>query len=97
MSIADVHRFSTIKVWTVSYIHQSIDDDYKRIDLNTWDIVSLRRPYMKKGLLSNVRLGIEKPQDDNTIAVYINCNSVGAVFIHATANISIDAMEPVTS
>ncbi|XP_026458262.1 uncharacterized acetyltransferase At3g50280-like isoform X1 [Papaver somniferum] len=36
------------------------------------------------------RLGIEKHEDDNKISVYINCNSEGAEFIHATADISID-------
>ncbi|KAI3943028.1 hypothetical protein MKW92_007654 [Papaver armeniacum] len=36
------------------------------------------------------RLGIEKHEDDNTMSVYINCNSEGAEFVHATADISID-------
>ncbi|KAI3943027.1 hypothetical protein MKW92_007653 [Papaver armeniacum] len=123
MSIADVRRVSTTKVRPASYIHQSTDDDYKRIDLNPWDIVTLRLPYMQRGLvftesqslprkedeedmishlktsLSYVldhffplagRLGIEKHEDDNTMSVYISCNSEGAEFIHATADISID-------
>ncbi|KAI3904836.1 hypothetical protein MKW92_041063 [Papaver armeniacum] len=123
MSIADVRRVSTTKVRPASYIHQPTDDDYKRIDLNPWDIVSLRLPYMQRGLvftesqslprkedeedmishlktcLSYVldhffplagRLGIEKHEDDNTMSVYISCNSEGAEFIHATTDISID-------
>ncbi|KAI3878308.1 hypothetical protein MKX03_021768 [Papaver bracteatum] len=36
------------------------------------------------------RLGIEKHEDGNTISVYINCNSEGAEFVHATADISVD-------
>ncbi|KAI3830599.1 hypothetical protein MKX03_016431 [Papaver bracteatum] len=36
------------------------------------------------------RLGIEKHEDDNTISIYIDCNSAGAEFIHATADVSID-------
>ncbi|MCL7048354.1 hypothetical protein MKW94_008741 [Papaver nudicaule] len=34
------------------------------------------------------RLGIEKHEDDDTISVYINCNSEGAEIIHATSEIS---------
>ncbi|KAI3907171.1 hypothetical protein MKW92_010400 [Papaver armeniacum] len=51
MSIVDVRRVCTTKVRPVSYIHQSTNDDYKRIDLNTWDIVSWRLPYMQRDLL----------------------------------------------
>ncbi|KAI3873301.1 hypothetical protein MKX03_000948 [Papaver bracteatum] len=40
--------------------------------------------------LKTGRLGIQKHVDDNTVSVYINCNSEGAEFIHATADISID-------
>ncbi|KAI3977827.1 hypothetical protein MKX01_036667 [Papaver californicum] len=36
------------------------------------------------------RLGIEKHEDDRKISVYINCNSEGAEFIHATVDISIE-------
>ncbi|KAI3974983.1 hypothetical protein MKX01_005094 [Papaver californicum] len=36
------------------------------------------------------RLAIEKHEDDNTISVYINCNSEGVEFIHATADISVE-------
>ncbi|KAI3851067.1 hypothetical protein MKW92_032651 [Papaver armeniacum] len=63
MSIADVHRVSTTKVCPVNYIHQSIDDDYKRIDLNTWDVVSLRRPYMRKGLLFSASQSLLRKED----------------------------------
>ncbi|KAI3912650.1 hypothetical protein MKX01_021396 [Papaver californicum] len=119
MSVAEVRHVCITKVPPASYIHQ-FTNDYKRIDLNPWDIVSLRLPYMQRGLLfaksqsqedeeedmiSQLktslsyaldhffplagRLGIEKHEDDNTISVYINCNSEGAEFIHATAEISI--------
>ncbi|OVA15851.1 Transferase [Macleaya cordata] len=41
------------------------------------------------------RLAVEK-HDDDTISVYINCNSVGAEFIHAAADITIaDILDPV--
>ncbi|KAI3890051.1 hypothetical protein MKW92_039251 [Papaver armeniacum] len=36
------------------------------------------------------RLAIEKHEDDNTISVYIDCNSEGVEFIHATADISVE-------
>ncbi|KAI3866838.1 hypothetical protein MKX03_006728 [Papaver bracteatum] len=36
------------------------------------------------------RLAIEKHEDDNTLSVYINCNSEGVEFIHATADISVE-------
>ncbi|KAI3878312.1 hypothetical protein MKX03_021772 [Papaver bracteatum] len=36
------------------------------------------------------RLGIEKHEDGNMISVYINCNSEGAEFVHATADISME-------
>ncbi|XP_026450992.1 protein ENHANCED PSEUDOMONAS SUSCEPTIBILTY 1-like [Papaver somniferum] len=37
------------------------------------------------------RLGIEKHEDDgNTISIYINCNSEGAEFVHATADVSVE-------
>ncbi|KAI3944254.1 hypothetical protein MKW98_016484 [Papaver atlanticum] len=36
------------------------------------------------------RLGIEKHEDGNMISVYINCNSEGAEFVHATADISVE-------
>ncbi|KAI3907693.1 hypothetical protein MKW98_016337 [Papaver atlanticum] len=122
MSVAEVRRVSTTKVQPASY---SCDHNYKRIDLNPWDIVYLKQVYLQKGLLfakssqsslpiqeneENMvihlksslsyaldhffplagRLGIQKHEDDNTISVYINCNSEGAEFIHATADISID-------
>ncbi|KAI3866833.1 hypothetical protein MKX03_006723 [Papaver bracteatum] len=42
------------------------------------------------------RLAIEKHEDDNTISVYINCNSEGVEFIHATADISVeDIVSPI--
>ncbi|KAI3975462.1 hypothetical protein MKX01_021896 [Papaver californicum] len=36
------------------------------------------------------RLAIEKHEDDNTISVYITCNSEGVDFVHATADISVE-------
>ncbi|KAI3881171.1 hypothetical protein MKX03_002345 [Papaver bracteatum] len=36
------------------------------------------------------RLAIEKHEDDNTLSVYINCNSEGVEFVHATADISVE-------
>lgn len=40
-------------------------------------------------------LGIEKHEDDDKISAYINCNSDGAEFIHATAEISVnDILSP---
>ncbi|MCL7038368.1 hypothetical protein MKW94_028363 [Papaver nudicaule] len=36
------------------------------------------------------RLGIEKHENNDTISVYINCNSEGAEFIHASAEISVE-------
>ncbi|KAI3842769.1 hypothetical protein MKW98_015436 [Papaver atlanticum] len=36
------------------------------------------------------RLGTQKHEDDETISVYINCNSEGAELIHATAEVSVD-------
>ncbi|RZC91414.1 hypothetical protein C5167_027479 [Papaver somniferum] len=36
------------------------------------------------------RLAIEKHEDDNTISVYIDCNSEGVEFIHATSDISVE-------
>ncbi|KAI3846208.1 hypothetical protein MKX03_006892 [Papaver bracteatum] len=36
------------------------------------------------------RFGIQKHEDDETISVYIHCNSEGAEFIHATAEVSVD-------
>ncbi|KAI3904838.1 hypothetical protein MKW92_041065 [Papaver armeniacum] len=125
MSIAEVRHVSTTEVRPSSCVHQ-FTNDYKRIDLNPWDIVNLRFPYMQRGFLfaksdsspkredeetnkdiiSHLktclsyaldhffplagRLGIEKHENDNTISVYINCNSEGAEFIHATADISIE-------
>ncbi|KAI3892522.1 hypothetical protein MKW92_011390 [Papaver armeniacum] len=127
MSIAEVRHVSTTEVRPSSCVHQ-FTNDYKRIDLNPWDIVNLRFPYMQRGFLfaksdsspkredeetnkdiiSHLktslsfaldhffplagRLGIEKHENDNTISVYINCNSEGAEFIHATANISIEGI-----
>ncbi|RZC90127.1 hypothetical protein C5167_044757 [Papaver somniferum] len=125
MIVVQVRHVCTTEVRPASYIHQSTND-HKRIDLNPWDIVNLRFPYMQRGFLfdksqsspkqadkeanKNIishlrtslsyaldhffplagRLGIEKHEDDNTISIYINCNSEGAEFIHATADISID-------
>ncbi|KAI3964074.1 hypothetical protein MKW92_035872 [Papaver armeniacum] len=36
------------------------------------------------------RLAMEKHENDGTISFYINCNSVGAEFIHAVADVTID-------
>ncbi|KAI3951288.1 hypothetical protein MKW92_037785 [Papaver armeniacum] len=36
------------------------------------------------------RLGIDKHEDGNMISVYINCNSEGAEFVHATADIYLE-------
>ncbi|OVA15872.1 Transferase [Macleaya cordata] len=41
------------------------------------------------------RLGITKHDDDNTISIYINCNSAGVEFIHAAADITVaDILTP---
>ncbi|RZC90124.1 hypothetical protein C5167_044754 [Papaver somniferum] len=51
MSVAEVHRISTTKVQPASYIHKLTDHNYKRIDLNPWDLVYLRQIYMQRGFV----------------------------------------------
>ncbi|KAI3849270.1 hypothetical protein MKX03_001669 [Papaver bracteatum] len=50
MSVAEVRRVSTTKVQSASYIRRSTDS-YKRIDLNPWDTVYMRKVYMQRGLI----------------------------------------------
>ncbi|KAI3845394.1 hypothetical protein MKW98_029045 [Papaver atlanticum] len=50
MSVSEVRRVSTTKVRPASYIHKSTDN-FKRIDLNPWDILFLRQVYLQRGLL----------------------------------------------
>ncbi|RZC76153.1 hypothetical protein C5167_000265 [Papaver somniferum] len=50
MSVSEVRRVSTTKVRPASYIHKSTDN-FKRIDLNPWDILFLRQVYSQRGLL----------------------------------------------
>ncbi|MCL7036529.1 hypothetical protein MKW94_013537 [Papaver nudicaule] len=91
MSSAEVHCVSTTKVRPASYIDKSSENN-RRIDLNPWDLSFLKTPYMQRA----GRLGIEKHENDKKISVYINCNSEGAEFVHATAGVSIeDIVSPI--
>ncbi|RZC84775.1 hypothetical protein C5167_047562 [Papaver somniferum] len=89
MSSPEVHHVSTTMVRPASFIDETTGN-HRRIDLNPIDLAFLRIACMQKGLLFTGRLAIEKHEDDNTTSVYINCNSEGVEFIHATADISVE-------
>ncbi|KAI3927703.1 hypothetical protein MKW92_004831 [Papaver armeniacum] len=64
MNVAVVRHVSTTKVQPASYIHKSTDN-YKRIDLNPWDIVFLRQVYMQKGLLFAKSRSFPRREDED--------------------------------
>ncbi|KAI3959354.1 hypothetical protein MKW98_018944 [Papaver atlanticum] len=59
MNVAVVRHVTTTKVQPASYIHKSTDN-YKRIDLNPWDIV-----YMQKGLLFAKSQSFPRREDED--------------------------------
>ncbi|KAI3933726.1 hypothetical protein MKW92_028741 [Papaver armeniacum] len=64
MNVVVVRHVSTTKVRPASYIHKSTDN-YKRIDLNPWDIVYLRQVYMQKGLLFAKSRSFPRREDED--------------------------------
>ncbi|KAI3905326.1 hypothetical protein MKX01_040017 [Papaver californicum] len=64
MSVTEVRHVCTTKVRPANYVHQ-FTGDYKRIDLNPWDIVNLRFPYMQRGLLFAKSQPSPKKEDED--------------------------------
>ncbi|KAI3926829.1 hypothetical protein MKW92_012914 [Papaver armeniacum] len=104
----DVRYISTTTILPATNNHKDGD---QKIHLGPWDLKSLQLPYMQRGLLFAhptqnkqeeteymiiSRLAVKVHDDDNTVSFYIDCNSAGAEFIHASANITVaDIMDSI--